>query len=235
MKELIPKEYHQHIPHNPSDQTVISRAKKDIQSFEKRIISLHSVLIAKGYLPSLDPIRRAAEEIDGIFALGELSTNVPAFLQSRLPKYGERRILAVETILCEMGLLTRAEIAQAKDLEGVVSPSPLPERTYSPDINETACPKPQYNVGDLVQVSSQTKPGHVRTPVYLLGKQGKIVDFRGMYLNPEDIAHFKATVFRLPLYLVEFDLSEVWGQTCPQRSIGDKTRVEIYEPWLSRR
>lgn len=235
MKELNPKEYHHQIPHDPSDSEAINRAKKDIQFFEKRVISLHNVLIAKEYLPSLDPIRRAAEEIDGIFALEELSTNIPTFLQDRLPEYGERRILAVETVLCEMGLLTREEIAQAKVSEAVVNPSPSPERTYSPDIDETAYPEPHYQVGELVHVSSQTKPGHVRTPVYLLEKQGKIVDFRGMYLNPEDIAHFKSTVFRLPLYLVEFDLSEVWGQDCPQRSRGDKTRVEIYEPWLSRR
>lgn len=235
MKEIMPKEYHQQIPHDPSDQAAISRAKKDIQSFEKRIISLHSVLIAKGYLPSLDPIRRAAEEIDGISASEELSANVPTFLQGRLPDYGERRVLAVETVLCELGLLTRAEIAQAKDLRAVASPSPSPERTYLPDIDETTYPEPRHHVGELVQVSSQRKPGHVRTPVYLLGRRGKVIDFRGMYLNPEDIAHFKATVFRLPLYLVEFDLSEVWGQACPQRSIRDKTRVEIYEPWLSRR
>ena len=235
MEEIHPKEYHLQIPHNPNDSTAISRAEKNIHPFEKRIISLHSVLIRQGQLPSLDPVRRAAEEVDGTFGLKQFSTDIPAFLRDRVPKYGERRVLAVETVLCELGLLTRAELNHAL---GMTAPTQAEAQTpetssYSPDIDELTYLEPSYSVGDWVQVVAQAKPGHVRMPVYLLGKKGRIVSFRGMFLNPEDVAHFKAKVLRLPLYLVEFDLAEIWGQACPQRSIQDKARIEIYEPWLS--
>ncbi|MEL7227993.1 MAG: SH3-like domain-containing protein [Cyanobacteria bacterium J06576_12] len=67
----------------------------------------------------------------------------------------------------------------------------------------------------------------------MLGKAGKIVNFQGMFRNPEDVAHFKPTVLQLPLYLVEFEFVTVWGKACPARCMGDTIRAEIYEPWLS--
>ena len=242
MKEVPPKNYHQHIPHDPANTTSIGTQDHPISFFEKQITSLHNLMRAKKQLPSFDCVRRAAEEIDGRFTARNFSIDIPEFLQNRLPEYGERRILAVETVLCELGYLAREELRQGfNELgRGVAynAPTDAPEPThtfqgdYAPAIDIETYGEPRYHIGDLVQVVDQPKPGHIRTPVYLFGKKGKIANLQGLFTNPEDLAHFKFNVMRLPLYLVEFDMAEVWGEQCPERSLKDKLRVEIYEPWL---
>ncbi|MEM8809626.1 MAG: SH3-like domain-containing protein [Cyanobacteria bacterium P01_G01_bin.38] len=239
MPEIPPKAYHQKIPHDPNDGEPIRTEEKGISGFEKQITSLHNLMRAKQQLPSFDAVRRAAEEIDGRFTTKDFSVDIPEFLQNRLPEYGERRILAVETVLCELGYLTREELRQGFDTVDRNSDHD-PESTqtiqtidYSPEIDTETYGKPRYHPGDLVQVMKQPNPGHIRTPVYLFGKQGKIANFQGLFLNPEDLAHFKPSVLRLPLYLVEFKMTDVWGDRCPTRSLKDKIRLEIYEPWLT--
>ena len=214
------------------------KAEKAVSFFEKQIVSIHNLMRAKQQLPSFDSVRRAAEEIDGRFDSQNFSVDIPAFLRSRLPRYGERRVLAVETVLCELGYLTREELRQEFDqansdkADDTASLPQSPGSPYSPEIDQDTYANPSYDVGDLVRVVNQIKAGHIRTPVYLLGKQGKVVRFQGTFLNPEDLAHFKPQVLQLPLYLVEFDMTEVWGARCPSRSRQDKLQVEIYEPWL---
>ena len=232
MKEVRPKAYHQHIPHDSEDRTPLDTEDHDISFFEKQITSLHNLMRAKKQLPSFDSVRRAAEEIDGRFTARDFSVDIPKFLQNRLPEYGERRILAVETVLCELGYLTREELRQGVESVDRHPASEPADVDYSPEIDAETYGEPCYHIGDLVQVLAQPQPGHIRTPVYLLGKKGKIANFQGLFTSPEDLAHFKPKVLNLPLYLVEFEMVEVWGEQCPQRSRKDKLRVEIYEPWL---
>ncbi|MEM7772368.1 MAG: SH3-like domain-containing protein [Cyanobacteria bacterium P01_A01_bin.37] len=202
MTEVPPKDYHRPIPHHlTSDEPIVSSAEKDIKPFEKHIHALHSMIIAKGKLPSFDPIRRAAEEVDGIFDSQKFSPEIPDFLKHRWPEYSERRIFAVETVLCELGLVSRDELKDGTVVTD--SDTSLQASSYPFDVDQQTYSEPRYHAGDSVQVSATLKPGHIRTPLYLLGKQGKIVNFQGMFLSPEDLAHFKPTVFELPLYLVE--------------------------------
>ncbi|MEB3230146.1 MAG: SH3-like domain-containing protein [Leptolyngbyaceae bacterium] len=249
IQEVPAKPYHQHIPHDSDSGEPICTEEETLGFFEKQITSIHNLMRAKNQLPSFDSVRRAAEEVDGRFAAKNFSPEIPPFLQGRLPAYGERRILAVETVLCELNYLTREELRQgfeqaraeatnvpdANDQAAEITPHPINERgenTYTPRLDQHShCP--QYQPGDLVQVLTHAQPGHIRTPVYLLGKKGRITHLQGCFLNPEDLAHFKPTVLQLPLYLVEFDMLEVWGDRCPKRSQNDKIRVEIYEPWLT--
>lgn len=256
MQKIPPKAYHRHIPHNEDDSSAIlnrkdfanAQAEKDVGFFEKQIVCIHHLLISKGYLPSLDSIRRAAEEVDGLCddqqRLADIPNFFPTFLKGRLPEYSERRVLAVEEAFCEMGFVTREELQQTPD-EIVESDSTKTELgndiesgndididRYSPLIDDKTYPNPKYNPGESVQVPLHSKPGHIRVPSYLLGKVGKVVSFQGIFSNPEDVAHLKPTVVRLPLYLVEFEMAEVWGQRCSQKNSQDKIRAEIYESWL---
>ncbi|EDX86646.1 hypothetical protein S7335_4351 [Synechococcus sp. PCC 7335] len=252
MQEVPPKAYHRHIPHHVNDSSEIPHSEKEVSFFEKQIVCIHHLLISKGYLPSLDAIRRAAEEVDGLSDAQQSSAENPVFfpnfLKGRLPEYGERRVLAVEKVFCEMGFITREELQQTpdeiapdetrSDHTKIWSGSNLldndfPIGRYSPHIDKKAYPKPRYSPGDSVQVAPYPKPGHIRVPAYLLGKRGKIVSFQDMFSNPEDVAHLRSTVVRLPLYLVEFEMTEVWGDRCSQKSLRDKVRAEIYESWLS--
>ncbi|WP_084669143.1 SH3-like domain-containing protein [Spirulina major] len=238
MQDIPSKAYHQHIPHNPDSTETICTAEETIGFFEKQITSIHNLMRAKKQLPSFDSIRRAAEEVDGRFATHNFTLDIPTFLRDRLPAYGERRILAVETVLCELNYLTPAELRQALEraeppAATPKTPKPTPDNPYAPAIDHETYPEARYQVGDCVQVRDQVQPGHIRTPLYLLGKTGRIAQLQGFFLNPEDLAHFKSTVLRLPLYLVEFDMLEIWGDRCPPRSQKDKLRVEIYEPWVT--
>lgn len=228
MSAVPPKPHHRHIPHEAHDSQPVSRLEKDIKFFEKHINALHSLMIQKGQLPSMDPIRRAAEEVDGIFATQRLSSNVPDFLRGRWPEYSERRILAVEIVLCELGYLSPDELQR----EQVEATPPSIQSAYTPRVDDESYKVPRYAVGDWVRIRPDAKPGHIRTPVYLLGKQGRIVNNQGNFPDPEGLAHFQETVLTLPLYLVEFAMTDVWGTACPARSKNDKLRVEIYEPWL---
>lgn len=233
MREIPPKDYHLHIPHDAEDDSAIEQTEKDIAFFEKQIISIHHIMISKGYLPSLDAIRRAAEEVDGLFDAGQLPADFPQFLQGRLPEYGERRVLAVEEVFREMDFVNAEALQKApEEIETSPSERDVLSPVYTPEVDAATYPGPSYVVGDRVQVAAEVKPGHIRVPAYLLGKPGKISQFQGMFLNPEEVAHFRRTVVRLPLYLVEFDFVDVWEDACPERCIYDKLRAEIYEPWL---
>jgi hypothetical protein len=155
--------------------------------------------------------------------------DLPDCLHHRWPEYSERRVLAVEIVLCELGYLTPDELERGQT---ETPPHPV-QVAYTPQFDEQAAWEAQYAVGDQVQIRVNAMPGHIRTPVYLFGKRGRIANIQGQFPNPEAIAHFRETVSVLPLYLVEFDMTEVWGASCPPRSRNDKLRVEIYEPWLT--
>lgn len=224
---------HQHIPHDPFDRSPIDRSEKPIAPYEKRMIALHNVLIAKTLFPGLSPIRRAAEAVDGQFATGQLPGNIPQNLSDRLPSYGERRVLAMEAILCEVGWIQEHELKQENlDASSPQTQVQQPVNGISLQVAEQSAP-PQYQVGDRVRVQSTAKPGHIRTPLYLLGKQGTVRQIQGIFKNPEELAHLLQPVHQLYLYLIEFEMSEIWGELCPVEGQKDTLSAEIYEHWLS--
>ena len=86
----------------------------------------------------------------------------------------------------------------------------------------------RFGVGDRVRVKDEVRPGHVRTPSYILGKTGVVSRLHGSYRNPEDLAYGRDGLPKVPLYYVAFDASHVWGG--PPTT--DKVIVDIYEHWL---
>lgn len=221
---------HQHIPHDPLDQSSIDRSEKIIAPYEKRMIALHNVLISKALFPGLSPIRRAAEQVDGQFATGQIPENIPPRLSDRSPTYGERRVLAMEAILCEVGWIQEEELKQ-ENLNCSSSTQQLASPIMLEVVDQIA--PPQFQVGDRVRVQSTAKPGHIRTPLYLLGKQGTVQQIQGIFKNPEEVAHFIQPIHQFHLYLVEFEMSELWGDLCPANGQQDTLSAELYEPWLS--
>ena len=91
---------------------------------------------------------------------------------------------------------------------------------------------PRYAVSQRVRVDARMRPGHIRTPVYLLGKRGRIFALQGAYQHAERLAYNDFGP-RVPLYLVAFDATEVWGEQVPQAERGHSLLVEIYEDWLT--
>ena len=90
---------------------------------------------------------------------------------------------------------------------------------------------PSFNVGDCVTVKSGHPESHCRTPVYLRGKRGTIVEVVGRYHNPSLLALHKPGLPKLWLYRVRFLQSGVWEDY--DGSSRDTVIADIYEHWLS--
>ena len=91
---------------------------------------------------------------------------------------------------------------------------------------------PRFDVGDRVRVIDLAKGGHVRTPDYILGRTGEVIQRCGMFLNPEDLSIGVTHGPVVALYRVKFTMEEVWH--APQRHPGDRLCIEIYDHWLEK-
>ncbi len=77
-------------------------------------------------------------------------------------------------------------------------------------------------VGDQVTVKQENPLGNPRTPVYVRGKTGVVVDVHGVINNPRDHRSLYP-----PLYTVMFDIREIFGT-----QTDDKLYVDVHEEWL---
>lgn len=91
-------------------------------------------------------------------------------------------------------------------------------------------PTARYSVGDRVHVRNDDPPGHIRTPWYIRGKEGRIERICGTFGNPETLAYGGDGKPRQPLYRVRFRQAELWPD---YRGAEDDTLdIEIYQHWL---
>ncbi len=88
----------------------------------------------------------------------------------------------------------------------------------------------KFEAGDRVRVRGGEKPGHVRTPLYVRGKPGRIVALLGEFPNPEDLAYGGSGLPEKPLYKVGFRQTELWEDYDGPEE--DELYVDIYEQWL---
>ena len=88
----------------------------------------------------------------------------------------------------------------------------------------------RFELGDLVEVLSLDKTGHVRIPFYIRGKIGTVAQYCGRYLNPEDLAVGKTSGPGIDLYRIEFEQQDLW--TSPEHPPQDRLIIEIYDHWL---
>ena len=87
-----------------------------------------------------------------------------------------------------------------------------------------------FRVGDRVRVRDDYPAGHFRTPVYVRGRVGTVVAFRGSFGDPEVLAYRLRGPDR-PLYAVRFRHGDLWSDGGGQQD--DTVDVEIYGHWLS--
>ena len=89
----------------------------------------------------------------------------------------------------------------------------------------------QLREGDRVVVRDDYPIGHIRTPVYVRGKQGVVVRHFGAFGNPETLA------FGLPsdtreLYKVRFRQRDIWPLY--RGPDADTVELDLYEHWLEK-
>ena len=85
--------------------------------------------------------------------------------------------------------------------------------------------------GDAVRVRMAHPEGHVRTPMYVRGRQGWIERVHGEFRNPESLAYGGDGLPRRPLYMVGFHQPDLWSTRYTEPRT-DCLYVDIYEHWL---
>jgi hypothetical protein len=80
----------------------------------------------------------------------------------------------------------------------------------------------QFGLGDRVRVKAENPAGNPRTPPYIRGKTGQVVELHGLVANPLD--HREEYP---PMYTVQFTVADVFGGTS-----ADKLTLEIHQEWL---
>jgi nitrile hydratase len=89
----------------------------------------------------------------------------------------------------------------------------------------------RFQVGDRVEVLDLKLEGHIRTPSYIRGKAGTVIQFCGFFLNPEDLSVGNTSGPVYPLYRVSFAMNSLWPGY--ERSEDDELCIEIYDHWLN--
>jgi nitrile hydratase subunit beta len=86
--------------------------------------------------------------------------------------------------------------------------------------------------GDVVRVAERVHEGHHRTPGYIKGRTGTVERTQGRFLDPETRAYGGDGKPARPLYLVGFELGDLW----PGYHGGghDRLLVDVFEHWLER-
>lgn len=81
-----------------------------------------------------------------------------------------------------------------------------------------------FRIGDRVRVKPENPAGNPRTPAYIRGKTGVVIEAHGVIYNPQDHRGLYP-----PLYSVLFAVRDVFGG-----ATSDTLAVDLHEEWLER-
>ena len=87
-----------------------------------------------------------------------------------------------------------------------------------------------FSPGMRVRVREDFPPGHIRTPVYIRGKEGVVTRLFGHFANPETLAIGRDGLPKKALYEVRFRQADLWPDYAGPKS--DTLDMDIYEHWL---
>jgi nitrile hydratase len=152
--------------------------------------------------------------------------------------YYDRWLRAITRLYVEKGILdqknlherTEAFAAGTETVSERTDPDILDEliegvqEAYDPTGEAS---EPQFEVGDRVIVHNHNPAGHTRCPGYLRQTTGVVNEYRGDHTFPDAAAHGEERTE--PLYNVQFESAELWGD----RSEGAASvAADLWEPYL---
>ena len=85
-------------------------------------------------------------------------------------------------------------------------------------------------IGQKVLISEGITKGHCRTPYYLRGQKGVVVENLGLYLDPEKLAYGKPGLPMRQLYKIKFGQTQLWPAYSGPAS--DSLVADIFEYWI---
>jgi nitrile hydratase len=89
-----------------------------------------------------------------------------------------------------------------------------------------------FTPGDRVRVREDYPMGHIRTPVYIRGKEGVVTKELGRFPNPETLALGRDGKPEKTLYEIRFRQRDLWPDY--RGPEGDTLAIDIYEHWLAK-
>jgi nitrile hydratase subunit beta len=84
--------------------------------------------------------------------------------------------------------------------------------------------------GNKVHVSARAHVGHHRTPGYLKGRTGTVERVHDRFSNPETRAYGADGEPSQRLYLVGFELPDLWPEY--RGGANDRLVADVFEHWL---
>jgi nitrile hydratase beta subunit len=152
--------------------------------------------------------------------------------------YYERWLASIETNLREKGIVSLEELdarmAQVGDGEdsperGADNPALLQRLLHAPAPELPAdAPAPRFGLGDSVRTRNVHPSGHTRLPRYARGKAGRIARVHGTATLPDASALGRGAAPQ-PLYSVEFEGRELWGDSAEP---GQRLYLDLWETYL---
>jgi nitrile hydratase subunit alpha len=180
----------------------------ELQLWEQQCHALFAVLATKKFFKT-DELRRSIEDLTP-----EQYSNWG---------YYEKWTAGMVTMLLDSGKISHQELGEALfghvDEDAISSTSQFPQ--FQP--GDPVSVKP-YQQGKRVE----WRRPHIRTPGYIYGVNGKIVDVCGQFGDPSFLA-FGIEAPPVWLYRVEVSMADLWPE---QSTSKDTVSVEIYEHWL---
>ena len=184
-----------------------------------------SITLACGMLGkwNLDQSRFAREGMDPEHYLGS--------------SYYEHWLHGLETLLLAQHLVTEEELSTGvANMANVYSPvdrRQIQERLATGGPTQMQAIKPAgYQIGERVTIGIQNPVHHTRLPGYIRGKVGEIIAHHGSHIFPDRHA---SSGEKIPehLYTIEFNGSELWGETAVEPGI--RVCADVFEPYINDR
>ena len=88
----------------------------------------------------------------------------------------------------------------------------------------------EFAPGTRVRVREDFPVGHIRTPVYVRGREGVVTRNFGAFPNPETLAIGRDGLPKKALYEVRFRQADLWPGY--KGGANDTLDMDIYEHWL---
>ncbi len=181
----------------------IDTAEGELQVWEKECHALLAVLASKSFIKT-DELRRSIENL------------TPSQYQDW--SYYGKWTAAMASLLIDGDLISDIELREALFGKSNIR-TPEDEALFRP--------------GDTVRVKSyqqgvEWRRPHIRTPGYVYGVNGRVVDVCGKFGDPSFLA-FGINCPDIWLYRVEISMKDLWPE---QSSSNDIVSIEIFEHWL---
>jgi nitrile hydratase beta subunit len=155
--------------------------------------------------------------------------------------YYEKWIATLETILVEKGIVTAAELEEARMRFELDTGAQVPSRTDQALVERLVrlvyeggsgrreiASEPRYAVGDHVVTRNIHPIGHTRLPRYVRGRRCVIERVHEAFVLPDTVAVGKGENPEY-VYTVRFDARELWGESAEPNT---DLRIDLWESYL---